>query len=62
MFASQEWFKETIVLIALMTVVAVPVRWFVPFPISYPVAVGVVILIVWLIHRRSRTVPYSSKI
>jgi Type II CAAX prenyl endopeptidase Rce1-like len=54
MFESEHWFKETIVLIALMTVVAVPVAWFVPFPISYPVAVGVVILIVWVIHKRSR--------
>ena len=62
MFGSQEWFKETIVLIALMTVVALVVNMFVPFPISYPGAVGVVILIVWVIHRRSRTVPYSSKI
>jgi F0F1-type ATP synthase assembly protein I len=59
MFDSQEWFKDTLVLIALMTVVWVVVSMFVPFPLSYPVAVGVVILIVWRIHKRSRHVPYS---
>jgi len=59
MFDSEHWFKETILLILLMTVIAIPVAWFVPFPISYPVAVGIVILIVWLIHKRSRYVPHK---
>ena len=54
MFGSQEWFKETLVLIALMTAVWVVVRLFVPFPYSYPVAVGAVMLIVWRIHKRSK--------
>jgi hypothetical protein len=62
MFDSQEWFKDTLVLIALMTVVWVVVSMFVPFPLSYPVTVGAIILIVWRIHKRSRHVPYSSKI
>ncbi|TLX84461.1 MAG: hypothetical protein E6L04_06905 [Thaumarchaeota archaeon] len=58
-FDSQNWLKETLVLIVLVAVVALVVGMFVPFPLSYPVAVGVVILIVWRIHKRSRHVPYS---
>jgi hypothetical protein len=38
------------------------VAMFIPVPYSFPVTVGLVILIVWLIHRRSRYVPYSSKV
>ena len=53
MLDSQEWFKETLVLIALLTVIWVVVSLFVPFPYSYPVAVVVVILIVWRIHKKS---------
>jgi len=40
----------------LIAVVALVVGMFVPFPLSYPVIVGVIIIIVWLIHRRSRHV------
>jgi hypothetical protein len=62
MFDSEEWFKETLVLIGLITVVWVVVSMLVPFPLSYPVAVVAIILIVWRIHKRSRHVPHSSKI
>jgi hypothetical protein len=53
MFDSQEWFKEALVLIALLTVLWVVISIFVRFPLSYPVAVGAVILIVWRIHKKS---------
>jgi len=62
MFASKDWLKETLVLIALITVVSTLVALFMPFPYSFPVTVGLVILIVWLIHRRSRYVPRSSTV
>ena len=62
MFASKDWLKETLVLIALIPGVTILVSLFMPFPYSFPVSIGVVILIVWLIHRRSRYVPYSSKV
>jgi uncharacterized protein YhhL (DUF1145 family) len=62
MFASKDWLKETLVLIALITVVSTLVALFMPFPYSFPVTVGIMILIVWLIHRRSRYVPHSSTV
>ena len=58
----KDWLKETLVLIALIIVVSTLVAMFIPVPYSFPVTVGLVILIVWLIHRRSRYVPYSSKV
>ena len=62
MFASKDWLKETLVLIAMIMVVSTLVAMFIPFPYSFPVTIVVVILIVWLIHRRSRYVPYSTKV
>lgn len=62
MFASKDWLKETLVLIAIITVVSTLVSLFIPFPYSFPISIGVVILIVWLIHRRSRYAPYSSDV
>ena len=55
MFGSKDWLKETLVLIALIPVVSILVSLFMPFPYSFPVSIGIVILIVWLIHRRSRS-------
>jgi len=56
-FASKDWLIETLVLIFLVTLVSTLVGLFIPFPYSFPVGIGIVILIVWLIHRRSRYVP-----
>ena len=61
MFASKDWLKETLVLIALIIVVSTLVAMFIPFPYSLPVTIIVVILTVWLIHRRSRYVPLFIK-
>ena len=58
----KDWLKEILVLIALIIVVSTLVAMFIPVPYSFPVTVGLVILIVWLIHKRSRYVPYSSKV
>ena len=61
MFDGKNWLKETIVLIALMTIVSVLVSMFIPFPLSYPIMIVVIILIVWFIRRRTSHVAYSSK-
>jgi hypothetical protein len=61
-FDSKHWFKETIVLMVLLGVISLVVSLFVPFPYSYPIIFGIVILIVWAIHRRSRNVPHSPKV
>jgi hypothetical protein len=60
-FDGKNWLKETIVLIALMTIVSVLVSMFIPFPLSYPITIVVIILIVWFIRRRTSHVAYSSK-
>ena len=62
MFASKDWLKEILVLIALIIVVSTLDAMFIPFPYSFPVTIVVVILTVWLIHRRFGYVPYSSKV
>jgi membrane protein implicated in regulation of membrane protease activity len=60
MFATKYWLKETLVVIFLVAVVGILVALFIPFPYSFPVSVGIVILIVWLIHRRTKNVRTSD--
>ena len=62
MFDGKNWLKETIVLIALMTIVSVLVSMFIPFPLSYPITIVAIILIVWYIRKRTSYVANSSKI
>lgn len=61
MFDGKNWLKETIVLIALMTIVSVLVSMFIPFPLSYPITIVAIILIVWYIRKRTNYVANSSK-
>lgn len=61
-FDGKNWLKETIVLIALMTIVSVLVSMFIPFPLSYPITIVTIILIVWYIRKRTNYAAYSSKV
>jgi hypothetical protein len=60
MFATKYWFQETLVVIFLVGVVSTLVGLFIPLDYSYLVSVGIVILIVWLIHTRTKHVHTSG--
>jgi hypothetical protein len=60
MFATKYWLQETLVVIFVIGVVSTIVGLFIPSDYSYLISVGIVILIVWLIHRRTKHVHTSD--
>lgn len=53
MFESKNWFKEFVVVIALALTLLYTLGFISPFPYSIPIAMGVLTLIIWLIHKKS---------
>lgn len=53
MFESRDWLKELLIILALYIGIATAINIIVPSFLSVPVSAGLVILVVYRIHRKS---------
>jgi hypothetical protein len=53
MFESRDWFKELLIILALYIGIATAINIIVPSFLSVPISVGLVMLVIYRIHRKA---------